>query len=65
MALAVNSTVEGGLLVTALETRAAERNVPADVLQENLGQSDPRTTARYYRAQLQRRQNEIEKAFKS
>lgn len=46
-------------------TRAAERNVPPDVLQENLGQSDPRTTARYYRAQLQRRQGEIEKAFKS
>lgn len=44
-------------------TRAAERNVPPDVLQENLGQSDPRTTARYYRAQLQRRQSEIEEAF--
>lgn len=44
-------------------TRAAERNVPPDVLQENLGQSDPRTTARYYRAQLQRRQKEISRAF--
>lgn len=44
-------------------TRAAERSVPPDVLQENLGQSDPRTTARYYRAQLQRRQKEIAKAF--
>ncbi len=44
-------------------TRAAERNVPPDVLQENLGQSDPRTTARYYRAQMQRRQKEMERAF--
>jgi integrase len=44
-------------------TRAAERNVPPDVLQENLGQSDPRTTARYYRAQMQRRQKEMEQAF--
>ncbi len=44
-------------------TRAAERNVPADVLQENLGQADPRTTARYYRAQLERRQKAIEQAF--
>ena len=44
-------------------TRAAERNVPPDGLQENLGQSDPRTTARYYRAQMQRRQKEMERAF--
>ena len=44
-------------------TRAAERNVPPDVLQENLGQSDPRTTARYYRAQMQRRHKEMERAF--
>ena len=44
-------------------TRAAERQVPPDVLQENLGQSDPRTTARYYRAQMQRRHKEIERAF--
>lgn len=44
-------------------TRAAERLVPADVLQENLGQSDPRTTARYYRAQLKRRQAELQRAF--
>jgi integrase len=44
-------------------TRAAEANVSADVLQENLGQSDPRTTARYYRAQLERRQREMERAF--
>lgn len=44
-------------------TRAAEQGVPPDVLQENLGQSDPRTTARYYRAQLERRQKAMEKAF--
>jgi integrase len=44
-------------------TRAAERKVPPDVLQENLGQSDPRTTARYYRAQIARRQGEMERAF--
>lgn len=44
-------------------TRAAERQVPPDVLQENLGQSDPRTTARYYRAQIERRQREMERAF--
>jgi integrase len=46
-------------------TRAAERNVPPDVLQENLGQADPRTTARYYRAQMERRQRAMEKAFAS
>jgi integrase len=37
--------------------------VPLDVLQENLGQSDPRTTARYYRAQMKRREAEMERAF--
>jgi len=44
-------------------TRAAERDVPPDVLQENLGQADPRTTARYYRAQIARRQAAMERAF--
>lgn len=44
-------------------TRAAEREVPPDVLQENLGQSDPRTTARYYRAQIERRQRAMEESF--
>jgi integrase len=44
-------------------TRAAERGVPPDILQENLGQADPRTTARYYRAQMERRQGAMEKAF--
>ena len=45
-------------------TRAVERHVPPDVLQENLGQSDPRTTARYYRAQMHRRYKEMERAFR-
>jgi integrase len=44
-------------------TRAAERDVPIDVLQENLGQADPRTTARYYRAQMKRRAFVMERAF--
>ena len=46
-----------------VNTRAAEREVPPDVLQESLGQADPRTTARYYRAQMERRQAAMEKAF--
>jgi len=46
-------------------TRAVEREVPPDVLQAQLGQSDPRTTARYYKAQLARRQEALEKAFAS
>ena len=37
--------------------------MPLDVLQANLGHADPRTTARYYRAQMQRRQKEMERAF--
>jgi integrase len=44
-------------------TRAAERDVPLDVLQANLGQADPRTTSRYYRAQIERRQAAMERAF--
>jgi site-specific recombinase XerD len=44
-------------------TRAVERGMPADILQENLGQGDPRTTARYFRAQIERRQAAIEKSF--
>jgi integrase len=44
-------------------TRAAERQVPLDALQENLGQADPRTTARYYRAQIRRRAQLMEEAF--
>jgi integrase len=44
-------------------TRAAERNVPPDVLQEQLGQADPRTTAGYYRAQIKRRAAAMESAF--
>lgn len=46
-------------------TRAAERNVPPDVLQEQLGQADPRTTAGYYRAQIKRRAAAMESAFGS
>ncbi|QPN33376.1 tyrosine-type recombinase/integrase [Diaphorobacter sp. JS3051] len=44
-------------------TRAAEAEVPPDVLQANLGQADPRTTAGYYRAQEQRRMRQMERAF--
>jgi site-specific recombinase XerD len=44
-------------------TRATERGVPPDALQENLEQSDPRTTAIYYRAQIERRQKAMKKAF--
>lgn len=44
-------------------TRAAEAGVQPDVLQANLGQSDPRTTAVYYRAQVQRRRDEIERVY--
>ena len=46
-------------------TRAAERGMPADILQENLGQGDPRTTARYFRAQIERRQAAMEETFKN
>jgi integrase len=44
-------------------TRSAERGMPLDILQENMGQSDPRVTARYYRAQMERRQAEVERVF--
>lgn len=44
-------------------TRAVEGGVPPDVLQANLGQADPRTTAGYYKAQLGRRGEEIERVF--
>jgi integrase len=44
-------------------TRAAEAAVPIDVLQANLGQADPRTTAIYYRAQQRRRRDAIERVF--
>ena len=37
--------------------------IPADILQENLGQGDPRTTARYFRAQIERRQAAMEGVF--
>ena len=44
-------------------TRFAERGGDLDVLQANLGHSDPRTSARYYRAQIERRQEQVEMAF--
>lgn len=44
-------------------TRFAERGGDVDVLQANLGHSDPRTAAIYYQAQLERRQQQLEKAF--
>lgn len=44
-------------------TRAVEGGVPPDVLQANLGQADPRTTAGYYKAQLDRRGEELERIY--
>ncbi len=44
-------------------TRAAEADVPIDVLQANLGQADPRTTSIYYRAQQRRRREAMERVF--
>jgi integrase len=44
-------------------TRAVESGVPIDVLQANLGQADPATTARYYSPQDKRRQQFMEQAF--
>jgi site-specific recombinase XerD len=44
-------------------TRALERGVPLDVVGQLLGHADPRTTAKYTRAQLRRVSEELEKAF--
>lgn len=44
-------------------TRAAERGVGADVLQANLGHADPRTTAGYFKTQLDRRATEMERIY--
>jgi len=44
-------------------TRSAESDVPVDIIQENLGQADPRTAAKYMRAQLERRQEAMERVF--
>ena len=43
-------------------TRAAEAETPVDVLQAELGHSNPATTAGYYRAQERRRQEAMERA---
>ncbi|MBC7726013.1 MAG: site-specific integrase [Microbacteriaceae bacterium] len=44
-------------------TRALERGVPLDVVGQLLGHADPRTTAKYTRAQIRRVSDELEKAF--
>ena len=44
-------------------TRALERGVPLDVVGQLLGHADPRTTAKYTRAQIRRVSEELEKAF--
>ena len=44
-------------------TRALERGVPLDVVGQLLGHADPRTTAKYTRAQIRRVGDELEKAF--
>ena len=44
-------------------TRFVERGGDLDVLQANLGHSYPRTSARYYRTQIERRQAQVEKVF--
>jgi site-specific recombinase XerD len=44
-------------------TRAVEREVPLEVVQRQLGHADPRTTSRYSRAQLDRLQAAVDKAF--
>lgn len=44
-------------------TRAVEHGVAPDIVQANLGQSDPRSTSRYYRAQQRRRREAMERVF--
>lgn len=44
-------------------TRALERGVPLDVVGQLLGHADPRSTARYQRANVERVIDEVEKAF--
>lgn len=46
-------------------TRAVERGIPLDVVQQQLGHADPRTTSRYTRAQLERQLDALEGAFGS
>jgi integrase len=44
-------------------TRSAEAGVSSDILQENFGHSDPRTTSQYFRAQIERRQAAMQQVF--
>ncbi|MFM2057077.1 MAG: hypothetical protein RLY71_1462 [Pseudomonadota bacterium] len=44
-------------------TRAVERGVPLDVVQQQFGHRDPRTTSRYTRAQIERVAGAMELAF--
>lgn len=44
-------------------TRAVERGIPLDVVQQQLGHADPRTTSRYTRAQLDRQLEALQGAF--
>ncbi|MBL8349682.1 MAG: tyrosine-type recombinase/integrase [Burkholderiaceae bacterium] len=44
-------------------TRALERGVPLDVVGQLLGHADPRTTARYTRAQIRRVADAMDQAF--
>ncbi|MCO5975260.1 tyrosine-type recombinase/integrase [Ideonella oryzae] len=44
-------------------TRALERRAPLEVVQRQLGHADPRTTMRYAHAQLERLQQEMDRAF--
>lgn len=44
-------------------TRAVERGIPLDVVQQQLGHADPRTTSRYTKAQLDRQLEALQGAF--
>ena len=44
-------------------TRGVERGVPLDVIQANLGHENPASTAKYFKAQDERRAGTLEKAF--
>ena len=44
-------------------TRLVENGAAIDVVQANLGQADPRTTARYFRSQQRRQREAVEAVF--